>query len=282
MKLSDKYYSGRDVQRLLGISEPQLRTLVSNKKLKKVTPPGRKTSVYLKAEVNAYAEQWEAFLMAKEPPKTTFELPELEDMEEENELDRKTVGGAGMSADVRRAWLAANHALDYHVRHNGKLVAFLRMLPLKKEVIESFMRGEVRGKDIPASAIETFEPGKHIECLIIGISSDPDVDENTRSHYVLRLIREAARNFEELGRNGVIIDRIYATSESPTGIAMALHIGMHEQPPKLGKRIRFVMDIDNADSFLAARYKQGLNEWKKRQSKPTSDKKRKTALKEEV
>jgi len=34
--LRERYYSGRDVQRKLGITEPALRNLVNQKKLKKV------------------------------------------------------------------------------------------------------------------------------------------------------------------------------------------------------------------------------------------------------
>jgi hypothetical protein len=43
---------------------------------------------------------------------------------------------------------------------------------------------------------------------------------------------------KRLGKEGVIITKIYATSETPTGIAMAIHAGMETYGHKLGKRLQ--------------------------------------------
>ncbi len=273
MRLEDKYYKGTDVQKILVITEPQLRTLVANKQLHKVTPPGRKNAVYSREEVDKFAAKWQAFLIGQDTePITTFESAIVDDMENENELDRRTVGGAGMSAEVRRAWLETVPELDYHVKHNGKLVAFLRLLPLKHEIMQAFMNGEVRGKDIKPQDLETLTPGKEIECLVIGISGDPDVDEQTRMHYVFVLLRGAGEKLAELGRQGIVISHLYATSESPTGIATALQIGMQVLPPTLGKRTRFILNPQDSDAYIIRKYKEGLAEWKKEQEIEASTK----------
>src|SRR5689334_22545915 len=106
-KLSDRYYTGREVQRKLGITEPALRNLVNQKKLRKIKPPGRQYGVYLKEEVDTYAEKWFAFLTAEEPPKTTFEIPTAEDMTAVYELSKRAIG-ATMDAETRQEWLAKN------------------------------------------------------------------------------------------------------------------------------------------------------------------------------
>ena len=211
-------------------------------------------------DVDTLVEKWEAFLMSRVPPQITFHLAQLEDMEAENELDRRAVGGAGMTADVRKAWLAVNSEGDYHVRYDNKLVAFLRLLPLKEQTLRSFMNGEMRGREIPTEAVETFEPGKAVDCLVIGVASEPDVNDITRSHYMLVLLRGVASELRKLGQRDIRIRTIYATSESPTGIAMALHVGMQELPPRLGKRIRFMLSVEQSPSFLANAYREGLAE----------------------
>lgn len=266
VKPNERYYTGRDVQRKLGITEPALRNLVQQKKLRKIYPPGRKTGLYLKTDVDTFAEKWEAFLMSREPPQMTFRLAGPEDMEAENELDRRAVGGAGMTTAVRRAWLAINPESDFHVKYDNKLVAFLRFLPLKEHALNAFMNGDIRGRDIPAEAIETFEPGKPVDCIVIGIASEPDINEITRTHYMLVLLRGVANELTKLGERNIHLRRIYATSESPTGIAMALHVGMQELPPRLGKRVRFVLDVEQSQSFLALAYKEGLAEQRKMES----------------
>jgi hypothetical protein len=270
-KISDRYYSGREVQRILSITEPALRNLVKQRKLRKIVPPGREYGVYLKEEVNTYAEKWLAFLTVKEPPKTIFTRATEQDMEEEQELARRAIGSPGlMTSEIRRAWLAVCPEGDYHLRHNNKLVAYFRILPVKHERLIEFMEGKIRGGEITADDIDPFEPGKPVECFLVGIASEPDVGELTRMHYVEHLIRGTLRELEELGRKGYIVTKIYATSDTPTGIAMAIHAGMEEYGQRIGKRLRFELDPEKSQSFLIDGYKKGLAEWKKEQRRSTS------------
>jgi len=267
VKLSDRYYTGREVQRLLGISEPQLRTLVSNRKLKKITPPGRKTGVYLKAEVDTYAEKWFAFLTIKEPPKSTFEIATTEDMESVYSIAKKAISPNTMSAELRRSWLMKNKESCYIVKHDRRVVAFFHLLPIYHERLMSFMDGKIRGWDITEDDIVAFESGRILECLVI-IASDPDVGEDARVHYVATLIRGVIREVNKLGKRGVIITKIYATSETPTGIAMSIHAGMEQFGEKTGKRLKFRMDIKTSKVFIAQSYKKGFEEWQKGQNLP--------------
>jgi hypothetical protein len=265
-QLSDRFYTGREVQRKLGITEPALRNLVNQRKIRKIIPPGRQYGVYLKEEIDTFAEKWLAFLTAQEPPKTILEPATIEDMEAEQDLARRAIGSPGlMTAEIRKAWLAKNPEGDYHLKHNNKLVAYFRLLPVKHERLMEFMDGNIRGGEIRAEDIEAFEPGKSVECFIVGIASEPDVGEMTRMHYVQHLIRGTMREMEKLGRKGYMITKFYVTSDTPTGIATAIHVGMKEYGPRVGKRLRFVLDVEEAQSFLLDGYKKGLEAWKKEQ-----------------
>ena len=263
-QVSDRYYTGSEVQRKLGISEPALRNLVNQRKLRKIIPPGKKHGVYLKEEVDAYAEKWLAFLTNAEPPQTTFEEAKTEDMEAENALAQRAIGSPGrMTPEIRRAWLARSPEGHYLLKHNQKVVAYFWLLPVKHEPLMAFMDGALRGGDLTPEDLDPFEPGKPVECLIVGIASEPDVGEITRMHYVQHLLRGVKRAMGELGRRGFIITHIYATSETPTGIATALHAGMKEYGPPGGKRRRFVMEVETSPSFLLDEYKTGVLEYQK-------------------
>ncbi len=240
-QLSDRYYTGREVQRKLGITEPALRNLVNQRKIRKIVPPGRQYGVYLKEEIDTYAEKWMAFLTTQEPPKTTFELATVEDMEAEQELAKHSIGSPGlMTAEIRKAWLTKNPEGHYLLKYNKKLVAYFWLLPVKHERLMEFMDGKIRGGEIRVEDIDTFEPGKLVECFVVGWASEPDVGELTRMHYVQHLIRAVMREMGKLGRKGYIITKVYVTSDTPTGIATATHIGMEEYGPKIGKRLRLV------------------------------------------
>jgi hypothetical protein len=120
-----------------------------------------------------------------------------------------------------------------------------------------FMNGDIRGWDITANDIEAFKPGHPTECLLI-IASEKDVNETTRKHYVTVLLRGIKHRLKELGQQGVIINAFYATSQTPTGIAMAIHAGMKIIEPTIGKRMRFVMQTDSSTSFLLDDYKAAI------------------------
>ncbi len=260
--LSDRYYSGREAQRKLGITEPALRNLVNQRKIKKIVPPGKQYGVYLREEVDIYAEKWLAFLTANEPPKTTFEIGKPEDMVGVYKLAQRAIAPKTMDADLRRAWLEKAPESTYVVKHDDKVVAFFHLIPVKHNTLMNFMEGKIRGWDITAEEVETFEQGKPVECLAI-IASEPDVSETTRMHYVTVLLRGLRKQMGELGRKGYIITKIYATSETPTGIAMAIHVGMEAYGPKVGKRLTFVWDIEKSQSFLFDAYKEGLKSRRK-------------------
>ncbi len=284
MKLGDKYYSGREVQRKLNITEPALRNLVNQKKIRKVIPPGREYGVYLKAEIDRFAEKWEAFLMSKEPPKTEFRIARSEDMNAEQKLEARAIGPNGMPADIKKEWLAANNESDYHVYHDNKLVAFLFLVPIRNEIIDDFIKGIIPWRDIkPEKDIEKYQQGKHFSLFVQSIASEPDVDETTRTHYMLVLLRGAGEELKKLGRRGIIIDKVYARSQTPTGIAMAIHTGMQEYEPlpRTGKLIRFVLDIKTSNAYLAKAYKEGFEEWQKEQKRYNKEKRKtKTPLNE--
>lgn len=272
-KLSDRYYTGREAQRKLNITEPALRNLVNQRKIRKIVPPGKQYGVYLREEIDTYAEKWLAFLSAKEPPKTIFEIAKAEDMDSVYELATRAIAPVTMSAELRRSWIEKNPDSCYVVKHDNKVVAFFHLLPVKHERLMQFMEGKIRGWDVTAKDVEPFETGNAVECLAI-IASEPDVSETTRMHYVTVLLRGIKREINKLGCRGVIITKIYATSETPTGIAMSIHAGMETYGPRVGKRLTFVMDIEKSKSFIVDAYQEGLAEWKKEQGKQDKPKRK--------
>jgi hypothetical protein len=87
------------------------------------------------------------------------------------------------------------------------------------------------------------------------------------------LLRGAGEELRKLGRRGTIIKKVYARSQTPTGIAMAIHAGMKEYAPmpRTVKLVRFVLDIEVSTSYLAQSYKEGLEEWKQEQKRVGQD-----------
>jgi hypothetical protein len=274
-KTTDEYYTASQVKKILNIKNSTLYNYVYKGALQRVIPPGRKQGVYLRSEVDALAKSLQTYFVVENASKpsesrrgdTVFETARSEDMEAEYALSQRAIGHTTMNDEVRRIWLNKNPESDFVVKHQGDVVAFFRLLPIKHERLMMFMRGEIRGWDISAEDVETFEPGKPVECIVMGVASEPDEDETTRKLYVSRLLRGVMRVLEKLGRKGIIITKIYATSDTPTGIAMSIHAKMTPFGNPIGKRLTFVLDVATSDLSILQPYKGGLAAWKAEQER---------------
>ena len=164
-------------------------------------------------------------------------------MEAVYKIAQHAISPIDMNADIRRSWLAKNPESCYIVGRSNKVVAYFHLLPLKHECLMAFVEGKIRGWNIQAEDIETFKPGYLLECLL-NVASEPDVDKTMRKHYVRVLLRGLRHRLGELGKQGIVLTNFYATSETPTGMAMAIHAGMESFGSKLGKRLTFVLNVE--------------------------------------
>jgi hypothetical protein len=168
-------------------------------------------------------------------------------------------------AQRRRSWMEIEARGHYIVQRESDkvVVAYCYFLPFKSEYLTGYLHGDLPSRKVEPEHIEAIIPGRPISsCVLAGIGSDPDIDPETRSNYVAILLRGIRRDLERLGYEGVVIPKIYAFSETNSGIAMCMRLGMKEWEPPKGKRFTFQMDVETSRSFLLRPYRQALAEWR--------------------
>jgi len=143
------------------------------------------------------------------------------------------------------------------VRDQDKLVGFINLLPVKHETIMRFMQGEMRGWEIPAEDVLSYTPGSQVECIMMGMATTPEAGQH--AYYGRRLISGIVRFIHQLAAKDITITKLYATSVTPTGIAILRNAGFQEIG-HLGKRIAFELDTMNSDAPFAKRYRQTLRQ----------------------
>lgn len=158
---------------------------------------------------------------------------------------------------TRKAWYTKNPDIDFIVRERGKVVGFLDVLPVKHETIVKFMKGKIRGWEIPVEDILPYAPNTEVECIIMGIGTAPEAAPDKRPYYGQRLINGFVRFMIELAAKGVTITKFYATSATPTGIALLEDSGF-QKTGQMGKRIAFEFDTMHSSAPLAIRYREML------------------------
>src|SRR2546423_7694626 len=116
-----------------------------------------------------------------------------------------------------------NPETDFLVRDQGRLVGFINMLPVKHETIMRFMQGDIRGWDIPAEDVLPYTPGSVLECIVMGMATTPATEKQRRTQYGAKLISGLIDFLYRLAERHIVITKLYATSVTPTGIAILRH-----------------------------------------------------------
>lgn len=276
------YYTAKEAIDKLGISEGMLYTHVRTGRLKRHVPPGRTQGFYLKKQVDALAQGLEDFFETSvedfddilDRGDLIFSQATPEDIEGIYKV-AVSLFGETTSAEARKPLIERCPEGNYVVkamRGDGKetVVAFIHIQPLKHGRLMAFMHGEIRGKDITADDLDPFAPGKDAECLIKSVGAYTHIgltDEARRINhdaFMKKLLRGTARELGKLGSQGVVISKIYATSETPTGIDMAFRAKMKQfGRPFRGGRFRFVLDVQDSDLMILEPYKRALAEYKR-------------------
>jgi hypothetical protein len=254
---SKNYYKAKEAQERLGVDKNRFNYLVRTKKINKFVPPGQSQGLYLKTEVDRLAREMLAFMAYEEQGLQVMKATTEEDFNEEHELGTLLFGNAIHSMEIRRAWLEKNPDIDIIARDNGRLVGFINLLPAKHEAIEQFMSGKTRGWEIKAEDVLPFTPGSTLECILMGMATTPDVGPTRRKQYGAKLISGLIDFLEELAQRSVTITKFYATSATPTGIAILRNAGF-EEINHIGNRIAFELETATSDSLLATEYRKAL------------------------
>jgi len=259
---------------ILGCSVGMVYNYERGGQLHKKVPQGRKQGFFVESEVKALAEGlsnfFESHIDSTELGRgdNVFMQATPEDMEGVYKVAASLFGDT-TSAEARKPLVALVPEGNYIVKRNGKIVAYIHLQPLKHDRLMAFMKGEIRGKNITADDLDPFEPGKPIEVLVKSIGAVKRIGGSDQAQrfnqlaYIRILLRGTALEMAKLGSKGVNITKVYATSETVTGIAMAFTAKMEQFGKPLGAgRFRFVLDVQAAKQPFLQPYKNAFAEYK--------------------
>jgi hypothetical protein len=280
MKLSKElarlYYTAADARKELGLDEEAFQYWVRKDRIKKHLLPGRAQGLYSKREVNALRDQINASILVEEE-NLEFRKATTEDIEQEARLAHLVFGEKAEAIKERTSFIHKNPDIDFHVYDQGTLTAYINIIPLKHETIETFMQAKVKAWEISPNDIEQFTPGKPLECIIIDMVTTPTVPPRQRAKYGAKLIAGLINTLAEAGKRGVEISKIYAASETPTGIRILKNAGFEIIGEARNGRFSFLLDVMTSNEKLLKEYQEAIKEWKastQKQSKKATAKAR--------
>ena len=255
--MRNNYYTAKEAQERLGVDDNRFYYLVRTGKIKKFIPPGKRQGVYSKTEIDKLSRDIIAFVVYDEEQGLHFSKATVEDIQEEYDLATLLFGNATHNIETRKAWLEKNPDIDFIVRDHGRLVAFINILPVKHETIMRFIDGEIRGWEIPADDILQFDSGSTVECIIMSMGTSPEINPLRRAQAGAKLLSGILELLNGLAQQRVTISKLYATSSTPTGIAILKNAGFKELG-HMGKRVKFELEPLQSDSIAFAEYKKEM------------------------
>jgi hypothetical protein len=258
----EHYYTSEEARQHLGIPVGAFYYLIEIGKIKRLTPPGKKQGYYSKHQIERLANERLKLMSCEDEPGTTFMKATLDDVHEEYELHALMLNGsAGYGVPTYKAWLGKNPDTNFIVRDQGRLVAFLQVLPIEPKIIKAWLKGEVREWDIGAKDVLPYTPGSSVECIIMSMVTTSDVDKRKRHQYGSGLIRGFQHFLYDLAEQDISITRFYAMGTTTEGVAL-LRRAKFEQREQVGKRVVFELNPLASNTRLAKAYREKLEQHK--------------------
>jgi ribosomal protein S18 acetylase RimI-like enzyme len=263
MKVSNQYYTAAEVKEKLDITQGELYNYVRNGTLKPIVPPGKRQGVYLRSEVDELAREKFAFMAMQNKTTSIFSKAKGEDMKSTVEITRVLFGLRESSEATlarRLSWIEKNPDIFYVLKSEDQVIGYTAMLPLKPKKIINILDGIEFSQEINAEEIEEFKPGKPVHIYLLGIGVTPGASHFEKRSYGSRLVSGLMKTITNLGKRGIIIERLYARSDTPDGIRLMRKFGFTEIPSKTHAR-NFTIEIASSGIPFIEEYKEALKEY---------------------
>src|SRR6266568_3401136 len=194
-----------------------------------------------------------------------FRQANVEDMTGVYQVAHKLFGST-TSASTRISLLEKCPEGNVIVTDHDIVVSFAHFYPLRDETLQSFLAGKIRGPQIGIDDIDCFESGKVVNILVKSMGSYHE-HKGTAKLYSKALFLGLNHELIRWGHKGYIINGVYATSETPSGIEAAAEFRMQSLgriPGSKGKK-RYAYELNpfTSDLSIAQHYREALEEWAK-------------------
>lgn len=256
------FYTAQQAQRRLGVTPSAFQAMVAKGEVKRVVPPTRSEGFYLKTEVVALADQSALFHLqhvSQGVEHTEFAHAAIDDIQGIFNVVASLWGAdKATPVDLRKSWYQVNDRMDYVVKFRGLVLGYVNMVPYTPETLEAMMSGRKRGWDVRPRDILPFEPGNRYDCFV-GIAVRQDIPRS--EYYARKLIYGFFGALCDLVHEGILIRRLFATSDQPFGIKISQDLGFEKQEPHPGDLFGcFVLDMEVASTPLILKYRQVVHE----------------------
>jgi hypothetical protein len=150
------------------------------------------------------------------------------------------------------------------VTDKGKIVSYIHIQPLLPAPLKEFLNGDIRGEHLIDDYLDPFESGKVVNVLVKSVGSYHE-HASTRKRYSKALFIGLKSEIKRWGECGYIINKVYATSETSSGIDAAADFQMTSLGKMKGtkgkRRFAYVLDPMTTHHPFFKGYQDAITQW---------------------
>ncbi len=245
-----------------GLSEATFHRRVNTGQIESILPEGRQRgAMYPREQVlavigkNIKKPRRKKSTITLKP--ATFSKATVQDMPEMAALLETYF--SRVSIEKRAAWIERNPEIAYILRSEGKAVGCAFVMPLEEQKIMQILTSPIKPPTRPQD-IGIYEPGKHYYLYIRSVVVLQSVSKPQRKHWAARLISELIREVVQLGAKGIVIEKIFAQTDTKRVEHLLKVLGFTQIISSTESK-NFMLDIATSGSVFAMQYKKALNMW---------------------
>ncbi len=262
------YYSASQAMRRLGIGSSTLYHFVEVGKIRRIVPPDMREGYYPQEDIDKMVRERELFLLTYSKDTSKFIEATESDIQGIHEVCAGLWGNRTSSYEARLNSYRQNNRIYYVIKKENIIIGFLGIIPFRKDILEEIMNAEQNDfylryqqiLELPDSILP-FVPGEPIYSL----SLDLQVRKGTPKEeiYGMRLIQGCIEVLGDLAKQGIMVEKLHASSGAPHAIKLCRDAGFTELPPLPGSaRKRFELELATTSSPFARDYQKVLKQSK--------------------
>jgi len=111
-----------------------------------------------------------------------------------------------------------------------------------------------------AENVRPFIAGQAIDSLFISLAVRPGMTNTEQRNYSFKLLRDTLGILETFALQGMVVKKLYATSERSDGIRLARKLGMTETKYEGDNVLRYELDLETTTSQMLQPYREALKQ----------------------
>ncbi|GAC1503600.1 MAG: hypothetical protein NVS2B12_14960 [Ktedonobacteraceae bacterium] len=265
-----EYYNAQEAMKKLGLAKSTFYDYVKDGRIPQPQLPSfrQRGALFIAKEIDELANAMKGLIVSYENTEKEydFRVAKVEDAEELSKLSNyifEKVGGYGTPPEVFLEWTKLPYLEIVHILlHKNKIVGYCTTHPLHHEQIMQILNKEKRLRYIPVEEYALLEPDKPIEIFIGDIAATPDIKQLS-----INLIGKMLSYFQNLGKQGIEIKKIYAIGGTRAGINISRKAGMKQMnlPSLQPNFVPLELTVQEDKSILTDDYLKALKSYQRKQ-----------------